>query len=161
MRCFWRLVYCVEYSVCPHYFISENNLFENKIKGRDRQILLNYLNILLSYGWKCILPALCLPRFQLSSNRNILYPANVNDFVRIIQSRNLLSLNNFYFNKSIRRRYARAVGNLSRYKSTRLKRVHLYYMSVLCRDISQAIQVTGRYGNKTPLNILCKNKLSI
>ncbi|XP_076086779.1 cyclic GMP-AMP synthase-like receptor 2 [Mytilus galloprovincialis] len=36
MRCFGRLVYCVEHSVCSHYFIPENNMFENKIEGRGR-----------------------------------------------------------------------------------------------------------------------------
>ncbi|XP_076086785.1 cyclic GMP-AMP synthase-like receptor 2 [Mytilus galloprovincialis] len=36
MRCFSRLVYCVEYSVCLHYFIPENNMFENKTEGHAR-----------------------------------------------------------------------------------------------------------------------------
>ncbi|VDI46964.1 Hypothetical predicted protein [Mytilus galloprovincialis] len=55
VRCFRRLIYLVEYSVCPHYFIPKNNLFENKIKGQSQQILSNKLNILNSYGWRCIL----------------------------------------------------------------------------------------------------------
>lgn len=33
IRCFKRLIYCVEQSMCPHYFIPEHNLFENKIIG--------------------------------------------------------------------------------------------------------------------------------
>ncbi|XP_052077026.1 uncharacterized protein LOC127715048 isoform X2 [Mytilus californianus] len=55
MRCFRRLIYCVEYSLCPHYFIPENNLFENKIQGQAQKTLLNKLSILNSYGWQCIL----------------------------------------------------------------------------------------------------------
>ncbi|XP_063414860.1 cyclic GMP-AMP synthase-like [Mytilus trossulus] len=34
MRCLRRLIYSVDYSICLHYFIPENNLFENKIEGR-------------------------------------------------------------------------------------------------------------------------------
>ncbi|XP_052075889.1 nucleotidyltransferase MB21D2-like [Mytilus californianus] len=45
MRCFRRHIYCVEYTVCPHYFIPENNLFENKIYGHAQEILLNKLYI--------------------------------------------------------------------------------------------------------------------
>ncbi|XP_076071373.1 uncharacterized protein LOC143042797 [Mytilus galloprovincialis] len=55
MRCFRRLIYCVEHTVCPHYFIPENNLFENKIQGQAQKTLLNKLLILNSYDWHCIL----------------------------------------------------------------------------------------------------------
>ncbi|VDH96213.1 Hypothetical predicted protein [Mytilus galloprovincialis] len=55
LRCVGRLIYCVEYSVCWHYFVPENNLFENKIRGRAREILLEKLFFLHSYGWRCIL----------------------------------------------------------------------------------------------------------
>lgn len=54
MRCFKRLIYCVENSVCPHYFIPENNLFEQTIKRHAQKVLLNKLHILNSYGWRCI-----------------------------------------------------------------------------------------------------------
>ncbi|XP_052075908.1 cyclic GMP-AMP synthase-like [Mytilus californianus] len=54
MRCLRRLIYFVEYSMCPHYFIPENNLFENKMNGQSREILLNKLYIFNSYGWQCI-----------------------------------------------------------------------------------------------------------
>ncbi|XP_063416265.1 uncharacterized protein LOC134697908 [Mytilus trossulus] len=33
MRCFSRLIYSVDYSICLHYFIPENNMFEDKIQG--------------------------------------------------------------------------------------------------------------------------------
>ncbi|XP_052075896.1 uncharacterized protein LOC127713985 [Mytilus californianus] len=49
MRCFKRLIYSVENSACPHYFIPENNLFENKIKENAQQKLINKLHILNSY----------------------------------------------------------------------------------------------------------------
>ncbi|XP_071162530.1 cyclic GMP-AMP synthase-like receptor 1 [Mytilus edulis] len=46
MKYFRRLIYCVEYNVCAHYFIPENNLFENKIHGKAQETLLNKLYIL-------------------------------------------------------------------------------------------------------------------
>ncbi|XP_052078044.1 nucleotidyltransferase MB21D2-like [Mytilus californianus] len=49
MRCFRRLIYSVDYSVCLHYFIPENNMFENKIEGRAREILLEKLYTLHIY----------------------------------------------------------------------------------------------------------------
>ncbi|XP_063416266.1 uncharacterized protein LOC134697909 [Mytilus trossulus] len=55
MRCLNRLIYSVEYSVCLHYFIPEYNMFEIKIEGRPRKILLEKLSNLHSYGWQCIL----------------------------------------------------------------------------------------------------------
>ncbi|XP_071144945.1 cyclic GMP-AMP synthase-like [Mytilus edulis] len=51
MRCFKRLMYCVEQSMCPHYFIPENNLFENKIIEQGRIRLLKTL---------CLIPKSCL-----------------------------------------------------------------------------------------------------
>ncbi|XP_052075887.1 uncharacterized protein LOC127713977 [Mytilus californianus] len=67
MRCFRRLIYCVKYGVCPHYFIPENNLFENKIQGQAQKTLLNKLNILNSYGWQCILLSDQFSEFRGSS----------------------------------------------------------------------------------------------
>lgn len=55
MKCFRRLIYPAENSVCPHYFIPENNLFENKIKGHAQKKLLKKLYFLKSYDWQCIL----------------------------------------------------------------------------------------------------------
>lgn len=55
MRCLRRLIYCVKYSLCVHYFIPENNMFENRIEGRARELLLEKLYTLNSYGWRSIL----------------------------------------------------------------------------------------------------------
>jgi hypothetical protein len=49
MRCFERLLYCVEYSMCPHYFIPEINMFENKIEGHERQVLLEKRHSISSF----------------------------------------------------------------------------------------------------------------
>ncbi|VDI44788.1 Hypothetical predicted protein [Mytilus galloprovincialis] len=66
MRCFSRLIYCVEHSVCLHYFIPENNMFENKIVGRAREVLLEKLYMLNSYNWRCILFSDQMSNFNLS-----------------------------------------------------------------------------------------------
>ncbi|XP_071124025.1 cyclic GMP-AMP synthase-like receptor [Mytilus edulis] len=47
MQCFNRLIYCVEYSICLHYFIPENNMFANKIEGRALVPVFNLLGITL------------------------------------------------------------------------------------------------------------------
>ena len=71
MRCFERLLYCVEYSMCPHYFIPEINMFENKIEGHERQVLLGHLKVLHSYGWRCILLSKQLSKYRVMSNNRI------------------------------------------------------------------------------------------
>jgi hypothetical protein len=67
MKCFGRLVYCVEYSMCPHYFIPEINMFESKIEGHARQVLLGRLKVLYSYGWRCILQSKQLSKYRVIS----------------------------------------------------------------------------------------------
>ena len=67
MKCFGRLVYCVEYSMCPHYFIPEINMFESKIEGHARQVLLGRLKVLYSYGWRCLLRSKQLSKYRVIS----------------------------------------------------------------------------------------------
>ncbi|VDH98378.1 Hypothetical predicted protein [Mytilus galloprovincialis] len=74
MKSFSRLVYCVEHSVCLHYFIPENNLFENKIEGRGREILLENLSTLYSYGWRCILFSDQISNFNVSMSNPYIEP---------------------------------------------------------------------------------------
>ncbi|VDI09412.1 Hypothetical predicted protein [Mytilus galloprovincialis] len=74
MRCLRRLIYSVDYSICLHYFIPENNLFENKIEGRARRILLDKLYKLHSYGWRCILFSDQLSNFQISMRMSHIEP---------------------------------------------------------------------------------------
>ncbi|VDI53549.1 Hypothetical predicted protein [Mytilus galloprovincialis] len=74
MRCFRRLIYYVETSVCPHYFIPEINLFENKINVHSKKILLNKLYILNSRGWQCILFSKRLSNFNELTFQRFLEP---------------------------------------------------------------------------------------
>lgn len=93
MRCLRRLVYCVEDKVCPHYFIPENNLFENKIQGYAQETLLTKLYILISYGWQCILLSdqvsdLNAVASDISEESSYLYVKGVH---RFLNSRTFLS----------------------------------------------------------------------
>ncbi|VDI36231.1 Hypothetical predicted protein [Mytilus galloprovincialis] len=74
MRCFSRLIYSVDYSVCLHYFIPENNMFENKIEGRAREILLDKLYTLRTYGWRCVLFSDQLSKFHVSMSMHQIEP---------------------------------------------------------------------------------------
>lgn len=67
LQCFKRLIYCVQYSTCPHYFIPEYNLFELKIRGSARSTLLDNLNTLYSFNWRCIFFSKEFVEFQMTS----------------------------------------------------------------------------------------------
>ena len=83
MKCFERLLYCVEYSMCPHYFIPGINMFENKIEGNEQQVLLGRLNILYRYGWRCILLSEQLSKYRVISNNRL---SASNDRIEYIKS---------------------------------------------------------------------------
>ncbi|VDI83801.1 Hypothetical predicted protein [Mytilus galloprovincialis] len=44
--CISRLIYCVEYKTCLHYFIPENNLFEDRFTDKEHDSLLNTLRFI-------------------------------------------------------------------------------------------------------------------
>ena len=54
-KCFCRLLHWVSNSYCPNFFIPENNMFEGKIEGPNRDKLLQYLTALYHEGYKCLL----------------------------------------------------------------------------------------------------------
>lgn len=167
MRCFRRLIHCVKYSNCPHYFIPENNLFENKIVGIKRQILLNRLYTLHSYDWRCIFFSPQITQLELSPSLNIPLIAFTCSFQKVVKSRNLFTmfgLINMISRGNLRTRYVRIVHYLLRFQSSRIRLVHLYLLSLVCEGISQDIPLKSRYGNKyqykqynTCLNYLLQN----
>ena len=59
LSCFWScfclLIHWVSCSYCPNFFIPENNMFEGKIEGTDRDKLLRHLQTLYSEGFMCLL----------------------------------------------------------------------------------------------------------
>lgn len=62
-NCFRRLIYCVEYSTCLHYFIPENNMFEGRFDGTVKKDLLNTLNDIYNSGSLFILRSETLQGF--------------------------------------------------------------------------------------------------
>lgn len=49
-KCFRRLIYCVEYEICFHYFIPEINFFENRFSKEGHESLLCSLKSLYDLG---------------------------------------------------------------------------------------------------------------
>ena len=54
-NCFRRLLQWVSCSYCPNFFIPQNNMFEGKIEGTNRDKLLEHLKILHYEGYHCLL----------------------------------------------------------------------------------------------------------
>ncbi|XP_071147368.1 uncharacterized protein [Mytilus edulis] len=144
MRCFGRLVYCVEYSVCLHYFIPENNLFENKIEGRARDVLLQKLYTLHSYGRRCILFSDQISNFDVSMWNFPIKPFTlyVNDVEKILQSKILFansSLESFseidLFNTGI-------IQNISCHQFS-LTHLYAYFISPTSSKQAQRVPFTG------------------
>ncbi|XP_052078030.1 uncharacterized protein LOC127715968 [Mytilus californianus] len=147
MRCFRRLIYCVEYQVCPHYFIPENNLFENKIEGHDWNNLIVTLRVLLSYGWQCIffsrqISHISVLSCNIQNDPSYLYYEDINKllksniFVRVYSVRGAHN----YFRKAVH--YSMA------YNTKKLKYLHAYFVSSVCYNTCESIYLTSAISNK-------------
>ncbi|XP_076086144.1 uncharacterized protein LOC143056861 [Mytilus galloprovincialis] len=67
MKCLQRLIYCVRYELLPHFFITENNLFEQKFNQDQHLKLVNCLAELYSKGLGCFKNSETLSRFYSGS----------------------------------------------------------------------------------------------
>ncbi|VDI06310.1 Hypothetical predicted protein [Mytilus galloprovincialis] len=151
MRCFRRLIYCVEYSVCLHYFIPENNMFENKIEGRGREILLEKLYTLYSYGWRCILFSDQISNFYPSMWNFRIEPHTlyVDDLHKKINSRFLILLRTFfktcfYYKET---RFKNAVYQTVSCPKSPIKDTYKYYMSMYSSELAQLIALDSTCSN--------------
>jgi len=143
MSCFERLLYCVEYSMCPHYFIPEINMFENKIEGYARQVLLGRLNVLYSYGWRCILMSKQLSKYRVSTHSRV-----VASDERVEYIKHMLCTMCVHLRVEGTRRMS-----IPRYcQSPKLQSYFHYFMSLKYNDSVQQISVGGRNRNKTQYN---------
>ncbi|XP_071147885.1 uncharacterized protein [Mytilus edulis] len=145
MRCFRRLVYCVEHSVCSHYFIPENNMFENKIEGRGRDVLLKKLNTLHSYGWQCILFSDQISNFDVSMWNFPIEPfiLYVNDVKKIVQSRMLYYANCFVETYSELDIFNKGLLHNTWCHHFSLKQLYAYYISQRCSKLAQRLPLDG------------------
>ncbi|XP_071147877.1 uncharacterized protein [Mytilus edulis] len=149
MRCFRRLVYCVEHSVCSHYFIPENNMFENKIEGRGRDVLFKKLNTLYSYGWQCILFSDQISNFAVSMWNFPIEPfaLYVNDVKKIVQSSMLCIANGFleaYHELDI---FNTGLLHNIWFHYFSLKQLYAYYISQRCNVLAQRLPLDGAFIN--------------
>ncbi|XP_052102994.1 uncharacterized protein LOC127736485 [Mytilus californianus] len=54
MKCLRRLIYCVEYKTCLHYFIPDNNLFDERFTDEQQAELLYTLRLIYTSPWVSI-----------------------------------------------------------------------------------------------------------
>ncbi|XP_071124014.1 uncharacterized protein [Mytilus edulis] len=149
MRCFRRLIYYVQYLVCPQYFIPENNLFENKMKGQAQEILFKKLNILKSNGWKCILLSKQISNFnaladiirkkpsclQVYSVKQLLSP--VMDAADSLLSKHTLSME-----------FEKAIHWVLSTKSSKIKYLYTHFMSKYCQRSHKLLPFDDKYGTR-------------
>ncbi|XP_071126621.1 uncharacterized protein [Mytilus edulis] len=152
MRCFSRLIYSVEYSVCLHYFIPENNMFENKIEGRVREILLEKLYTLHSYGWRCILFSNQLSNFHVSMWMDHIEPHTLHtiEVVKTLHSKLLwFTINVYSSTKCNTNTSTKIIHQIVFSDNSSLKYVSTYYMSVWGSKYAQSAPLNStRRGNK-------------
>ncbi|VDI57756.1 Hypothetical predicted protein [Mytilus galloprovincialis] len=150
MRCFSRLIYCVEHSVCLHYFIPENNMFENKIVGRAREVLLEKLYMLNSYNWRCILFSDQMSNFNLSIWNIPIEPhAPYSKEIQIILSSYLWYLANLSLGFKISSIVSIRIKQMymcQQSSKSSLKDVYIFCMSKYCHVDAQRVQLISTLG---------------
>ncbi|VDI04479.1 Hypothetical predicted protein [Mytilus galloprovincialis] len=148
MRCFRRLIYCVEYKVCAHYFIPENNLFENKIQGQAHETLLNKLYSLKSYGWQCILLS------DQISNLNAL-TSDINKETSHSYAKSVERLFNSQFfgcdflNPTICTILEKVIYKVLSTKSSKIISLYTYYLSKFCCSSNRCLPLEDMSCNKS------------
>ncbi|XP_052077031.1 uncharacterized protein LOC127715051 [Mytilus californianus] len=148
MRCLRRLIYCVEYKVCPHYFIPENNLFENKIQGHAQERLLNNLYILNSYGWKCILFSDQISHFNvLASDISKETSYSYAKFVERLLNSHTFNIDIFgsFFCLVLEKVIYKVLSS----KSSKIKYLYTFYLSSLCSASWRSLPVEDMSSNKS------------
>ncbi|XP_052077199.1 uncharacterized protein LOC127715219 isoform X2 [Mytilus californianus] len=147
MRCVRRLMYCVENSICPHYFIPEINLFDMKIKGHAQETPLEKLNTLNSYGWRCILFS-----DQISYFNEIVFHIDKESGQLYVDSLKLiLSPFNFMTNCAIpivHSSLGKEVHMTLSIESSKIKYLYLFYMSKASCYRVQFLQFNAINDNK-------------
>jgi hypothetical protein len=129
--------------MCPHYFIPEINMFENKIEGHQRQVLLERLKVLYSYGWRCILMSKQLSKYRVMSHNRFSASDERVEYIKSILCTKSVHLPVVFAGKISFPRYC---------QSPKLQSYFHYFMSVGYNEAAQHISVGGRYKNKTQYN---------
>lgn len=140
-KCFRRLVYYIENSMCPHYFIPEYNLFENKINGDARKVLLRKLN---GYGWQCIFFSDQIPSFH-----EINIEARVN-FVHTDKTvlSTLMNRANDERPTLLSLILKKVIGKVLTLSCSKIKRLYICYMSRFCSRSNELLSCDHSCNNK-------------
>jgi tetratricopeptide (TPR) repeat protein len=126
LRCFRRLIYCLEYRICLHYFIPKINMFEDKINEQERELLLGHLNALWSYGWRSVLLSEQLSMFTILQH-HIYNNAEVQaGYIKRILCSRTVTLDRLVDMQS----YRKALHFIR--QSPGLKSYYRYFMSMIC-----------------------------
>jgi tetratricopeptide (TPR) repeat protein len=142
MSCLRRLIYCLEYGICLHYFIPKINMFENKIEEKERQLLLGHLNALWSFGWRSVLLSEQLYTFPVLQH-HIYSNAEVKaEYIKHI----LYSFAARFIGPYDIKSYHKAVHFIS--QSRRLKSFYRYFMSMISNDVVKCEPVVSVNRNK-------------
>ncbi|XP_071126634.1 uncharacterized protein [Mytilus edulis] len=146
MRCVSRLIYCVQYSICLHCFIPENNMFENKIEGGVREILLEKLYILYRYGWRCILFSDQVSNFSVSTWIVQIEPNSLHT-IKVAKTLNskLLCLANIVpiDSKVDTYNFKRGLYQIISCDQSSLKYLYTYYLSLVCGQCAQSVPLNS------------------
>ncbi|CAC5418867.1 unnamed protein product [Mytilus coruscus] len=67
LDCIRRVIYCVEYKTCLHYFIPENDLFEDRFTGDDHKALLDTLRFVYGSPWTSVFSTKTFLNYSLQS----------------------------------------------------------------------------------------------
>ncbi|VDI81736.1 Hypothetical predicted protein [Mytilus galloprovincialis] len=94
LECIRRLIYCVEYKTCLHYFIPENNLFEDRFTDREHKSLLNTLRIIYETPLISVYQTSTLQNYKLESARchRMILSASELPFYTYMNGLNVLSM---------------------------------------------------------------------
>ena len=114
-------------------------MFENKIEGHERQLLLEHLNALWSYGWRSVLLSEQFYTFPVLQHH--IY-SNVEVKAEYIK-RILYSCTGKFLRRFEIKSYHKAVR-----QSRRLKSFYRYFMSIICSDVVQRKPVVSVNRNK-------------
>ena len=131
MNCFRRLVYCVKYKICLHYFIPDNNFFEDRFTASHHEGLFSYLRSLNNSGWIWILHTDTLQSYSRYYNLLLCAPI-VSSFQNLFVARPLLSSN---INEDVL-----AILRKSVYCSSICENdTFIYFLSTISQYLAQAI----------------------
>ena len=113
-------------------------MFENKIEGHERQLLLEHLNALWSYGWRSVLLSEQFYTFPVLQHH--IY-SNVE--VKAEYIKRILPFASMIEGEFEIKSYHKAVR-----QSRRLKSCYRYFMSIICSDVVQRKPVVSVNKNK-------------